>query len=102
MPHRSFLFVDCGIATNPKKNLFLACSNVSGEDAVACAAPTRRKPQLRRTRTALARSERPSERHCTLNVGAPPRARCISSCFLRDEKIVDSVRLDNFRFCKFF
>jgi len=27
-----------------------------GSDAVACAAPTRRKPQLRRTRIALARS----------------------------------------------
>jgi hypothetical protein len=52
---------------------------------VACAAPTRRKPQLRRTRSALARSERPSERHCTLNVEAPPRARCILSCFLRDQ-----------------
>ena len=39
----------------------------------------------RRTRIALARSERPSERHCTLNVGAPPRARCILSYFLRDQ-----------------
>ncbi|MFA5363131.1 MAG: hypothetical protein WC335_07850, partial [Candidatus Omnitrophota bacterium] len=68
-----------------KKILFLACSNVSGEDAVACAAPTRRKPQLRRTRFALPRSERPSERHCPLNVGAPPRARGILSYFLRDQ-----------------
>ena len=33
----------------------------------------------------LARSERPSERQCTRDVGAPPRARCILSYFIRDQ-----------------
>jgi len=58
---------------------------MSGEDAGVAAAPTRPQHQLRRTRIALARSERPSERHCPLNVGAPPRARCILSCFIKDQ-----------------
>jgi len=63
----------------PKKFLFLSIGSCSSDaaDGIEFFRFALPDAKPRRTRIAKARSERPSERQCTQDVGAPPRARGI-------------------------